>query len=574
MPRLHRLYLAAVLLASSGLAAHAEFTLGDERGSLSGNYLAGRSADRANDTGPASEYLTRALLQDPKNAGLIERLFLIELQDGDIPAAEELARKVLQFNSQQRAARLTLGLRDMRQGRFGSARRHFAESSYTPIGTLTSSLLTAWSYAGEGNQQQALKALDRLDQTEAFANFKLYHSALIADLLRNPIRAEAAYKEALQNNSRALRVVQAYGNFLLRNKRTSDALKVFEDYRKDGQGSILIDSVIADVKAGKPPRPFIRDAVAGASEALFSLASVMTDDQSLTVALMYTQLALSLPGDKPMQQTLLGDVLADLKKYDLANRAYGDVPDSSPLLMNSQLNMAINLQRLEKSDEAISILEKLLQAEPANYDALTTLGNVYRVTEKYDKAADAYSRAIATLTPPTKDNWRVFYHRGIAYHQLEQWEKAEPDFRQALALAPEEPMVLNYLGYSMIERKTNLTEALAMVKKAVELKPNDGMIVDSLGWAYYQLGDYEAALTEIERAVELVPADPIIAEHLGDVYWKVGRRIEARFQWQHAKDNGPEPKDLKRIEDKLKNGLPPDDPLPKPAQNGDTPGNG
>jgi tetratricopeptide (TPR) repeat protein len=574
MLRLHRLYLATFVLAAAAVPAHAEFSLGDEQPSLSGAYLAGRSADRANDTNHASEYLSRALLQDPRNTTLIERLFLIELADGDIPAAEELARKVLQFNSQQRAARLTLGLRDMRLRKYGSARKHFAESSYTPIGTLTSSLLTAWAHAGEGDLQRALAALDKLNGNEAFANFKLYHSALIADLLRNPIRAEAAYKEALQSNSRALRVVQAYANFLLRNKRAADALTVYEQYGKDGQRSVLIDAAMADAKAGKKPEAFIKDASAGASEALFSLASVMTDDQSLSVALTYTQLALSLPGDKPMQRTLLGDVLSDMKKYDPANRAYEAVPSSSPLRENSLLNMAVNLQRLEKSGDAIAMLEKLLLQDGSNFDALATLGNIYRVTEKYGEAADVYSRAIATLSPPGKDNWRVFYHRGIAYHQLEQWEKAEPDFRKALELSPDEPSVLNYLGYSMIEKKVNLGEALAMVKKAVELKPNDGMIVDSLGWAYYQLGDYEAALVEIERAVDLVPSDPIIAEHLGDVYWKVGRRIEARFQWQHAKDNKPEPKDLLRIEDKLKNGMPPDEPLPKPAQNGNAPGNG
>lgn len=574
MRNLHLLSLSAFLTLSTALPAQAEFSLNDEQGSLSGNYLAGRSADRANDTGQASDYLTRALLQDPKNSTLIERLFLIELADGDVPAAEELARKVLRFNSQQRAARLTLGLKDLRQRKYGSARANFAEAAYTPIGTLTSALLSAWSFAGEGNLQRALKELDKLDQTEAFANFKLYHAALIADVMRNPVRAEAAYKEALKANSRALRVVQSYGNFLMRNKRSADAIKVYEDFIKDSSASILIDTALADAKAGKIPPPFIKDASAGASEALFSLASVMTDDQSLTVALMYTQLALALPGDKPMQQTLLGDVLVDLKKYELANAAYAGVAATSPLLTNAQLNIAINLQRLEKTDDAINMLEKLLKTDPANLDALTTLGNVYRVSEKYDKAVGAYDGAIATLSPPGKDNWRVFYHRGIAYHQLEKWDKAEPDFRKALELSPEEPMVLNYLGYSMIERKVNLNEALGMVKKAVELKPNDGMIVDSLGWAYYQLGDYEQALTEVERAVELIPSDPIIAEHLGDVYWKVGRQIEAKFQWQHAKDNGPEPKDLIRIEDKLKNGMPPEPPLLKPAQNGSTPGNG
>jgi Flp pilus assembly protein TadD len=163
-------------------------------------------------------------------------------------------------------------------------------------------------------------------------------------------------------------------------------------------------------------------------------------------------------------------------------------------------------------------------------------------------------------------HWRVYYYDGIAHERLKQWDVAEKSFRRALELSPEEPSVLNYLGYSMIEKKINLTEAMDMVKKAVELKPNDGYIIDSLGWAYFQLGDYDEAVNHIERAVELLPADPIIAEHLGDAYWRVGRTLEAKFQWQHAKDNKPEPEDLKRIEDKLKNGLPDEQPV-TPVQN-------
>jgi Flp pilus assembly protein TadD len=168
-----------------------------------------------------------------------------------------------------------------------------------------------------------------------------------------------------------------------------------------------------------------------------------------------------------------------------------------------------------------------------------------------------------------RDHWRVFYYSGISWERQKLWDKAEAQFRRALELSPDEPLVLNYLGYSMIEKKLGLKEALAMVKKAVELRPNDGYIVDSLGWAYYQLGDYDEAVGHLERAVELNPADPIIGEHLGDVYWRVGRRLEARFQWQHAKDNRPEPEDLQRIEGKLKNGMPEEEPVTPAATKSD-----
>ncbi|NJM29985.1 MAG: tetratricopeptide repeat protein [Rhizobiales bacterium] len=299
----------------------------------------------------------------------------------------------------------------------------------------------------------------------------------------------------------------------------------------------------------------------------------MTDEQSIDVAILYTQLALSIEPKSPVYLTLLGDIYEDMQRYEEAIAAYDTIAPASELKSNADIETATNLQRLEKSKDAVTRLDHLLARDASNYDALVTLGNIHRNNEEYAKASEVYSRAIALLKEPQKENWRVFYYRGIAFERQKLWDKAEPDFRKALSLEPDEPLILNYLGYSMIEKKVNLTEALGMVKKAVELKPNDGFIVDSLGWAYYQLGDYEEAVTHLERAVELTPADPIIGEHLGDVYWKVGRKLEAKFQWQHSKDNKPEPDDLKRIEGKLSSGLP-DEPAVKPAENAKTPNNG
>jgi tetratricopeptide (TPR) repeat protein len=562
----------AALIVALATPSLAEFSLQD-MGSLSGSYLAARSADKARDASEAADYLTKTLLLDPDNPALIERLFLLELSGGDMDAAEELADKVLTFNTQQRMARLTVGIRELRAKHYEKARRNFDKSSYTPVGELTSALLGAWTYAGEGRMPEAMKELDALDGNEAFANFKIYHAALIADRLSNVVRAEAAYKTAIEKSGNSLRVVQAYGNFLERHKRPEEAVKLYESFSAGGNSNALIDEALKRAREKKIPGPFIASTQAGASEALFSLASAMTDEQSVQVAQLYARLALALDGDKPVVQTLLGDLQAQAKRYQEAIDAYDQVAQSSPLRINADLEIAINLQRLERNKEAIDKLAALAAANPKNYDALVTLGNLYRVNEAHAKAVDAYTQALALLPKLEKEHWRILYYRGIAYEAQKQWDKAEPDFRQALTLQPEEPLVLNYLGYAMIDRRQNLNEALGMVKKAVELKPNDGYIVDSLGWAYYQLGDYEEALTHIERAVDLIPSDPIIGEHLGDVYWKVGRTLEAKFQWQHAKDNKPEAKDLKRIEDKLKNGLPPD-PATKPAQNGGAPTNG
>ena len=562
---------AAFALSLSACAADA-YQLPDET-SLSGSYLAGRTASKLRDNDAASEFLTRALEEDASNPVLIERVFLLELSEGNIEIAEEMAQQVLGFNSQQRMARTVLGLRDYRNRHYPGARKNFTAAAYTPVGELTSALLIAWSWAGQGELPPALKALDKLDNNESFANFKTFHAALIADYLGNSIRAEASYKKAYEQTGSSLRVAQAYGNFLERNGRAQEAAKIYTAFLDGGDDNPLIAAALANTKANIKPKALVATPAAGAAEALFSLATAMTDDQSMDVGLLYTQLALSFNADQPVTLTLLGDIYENMRRSEKAIEAYSQVPETSALRPNAEMEIAINLQRLERKDEALAKLNGLVARNPADYDALLTLGNVYRNNEDFTNAAQAYDRAIALIAETQQSHWRVYYYSGISNERMKNWPKAEKQFRRALEISPDEAMVLNYLGYSMVDRKTNLVEAMAMIKKAVDLKPNDGYIVDSLGWAYYQLGDYEQALIHSERAVDLLPADPIIGEHLGDIYWRVGRTLEAKFQWQHAKDNKPEPEDLKRIEEKLVNGLSDEVPV-TPVQNGTDQNNG
>jgi tetratricopeptide (TPR) repeat protein len=552
------LALVSTLAASPALAGY-EF--GEEGGSLSGSYLAGRYAGKLRDIDFAARYFEQALRDDPNNSVLIEKVFIFAVSEGDMNAAEEYAIRVLSFNSQHRMARIVLGLRDLRLKHYAEAREHFRKAAYTPIGELTSALLTAWSYAGEGNQKEALKALDKLDSNEALANFKAFHSALIADYLDLPLRAENFYKKAYEQAGTSLRVVQAYGNFLERTGRKNEARKVYEQFLASADHNPLVREALAEIDANRTVKPFIGTVMQGIGEGMFSIASALSDDQGLEVAVMYTQLALSVGNNRDIALTLLGDLYEDMQNYQRAIAAYQSIPSTSLLRSNAEIEIAVNLQKLEKSDEAKAQLKAVIAKDPKSRDAILTLGNIYRSNEEFSQAAEAYSQDIALIPVPTRNDWTLFYYRGIAYERMKQWEKAESDLRRALSLEPDQPMVLNYLGYSMVEKKINLLEAMEMVRKAVELKPNDGYIVDSLGWAHYQLGEYDEAVKQLERAVELKPADPVIADHLGDAYWRVGRQLEARFQWQHAKDNKPEVADLERIEKKLKSGLAEDTPV-------------
>lgn len=561
------LRLASLMLALSSVACLAA-TPTDAARSLSGNFLASRSAAQAKDSAVAAVYLEAALKQDPGNPGLIEQLFLMRLTNGDVAAAEQLAPDVLKFNSQHRMARLVMGLKAFREQKYEEARADFAEAAYTPLGELTSTMLTAWTYAGEGALNAALKELEKLDSNENFANFKSFQSALIADYLKSAVRADAAYKKAYGQGAVSLRVVQAYGNFLERSGKFEEAAKIYDDFLAKTDNYPLVAQARADLAMKKKPEAFVSSPERGVGETLSSLAAIMNDDQSIDIALLYSRLALQHGANQVVMQTMLGDVLSGMRRYDDSIAAYEAVPADSPLRAAADLEIAGNLQQLDRNADAEARLNAMLAKDPKNFDAHVALGSLHRFSEKFDKAVGEYDAALKLLPVIGKNQWRIVYDRAICYERLNQWDKAEADFRKALQLQPDEPNVLNYLGYSLIDKKIKLDEAIAMVRKAVELKPNEGFFVDSLGWAFFQMGDFDQALPHLERAVDLKAGDPIISEHLGDAYWRVGRKLEAKFQWQHAKDNKPDAKDLVRIEAKMKDGMPDLPPPVKPAQNG------
>jgi Flp pilus assembly protein TadD len=235
------------------------------------------------------------------------------------------------------------------------------------------------------------------------------------------------------------------------------------------------------------------------------------------------------------------------------------MPASSPLKRNAQIQLATNLDAAERSEEAIKILKGATTEDPKDIEAVMALGNIERGRKKFADCVQTYSQGIAALPAASeKNNWVYYYYRGICEERSKQWGKAEADMRKALDLQPEQPHVLNYLGYSWIDQGINLDEGMKMIKRAVEQRPDDGYIVDSLGWAYYRIGNYEDAVKNLERAIDLKPEDPTINDHLGDAYWRIGRTLEARFQWAHARDLKPEPEELPKIEAKLESGLPDD----------------
>src|SRR3974390_1813910 len=521
-----------------------------------GSYLAARHAGQQRDAAAAAAYYREALRHDPKNSELLDRTFLSLLIDGDIDEAVKYAERVVQADKSDRVSRLVIGVQALKRKQFPVARRELAQSVRGPITDLTATLLTSWSALGAGDSKAAVAAIDRLAGPDWYAIFKELHAGMIYDVAGNQKEAGKRYEHAYKLDSSALRVVEAYGSWLSRNRSPKEALGVFEAFDKVLPRHPLVVEAMNKLKAGEKLPPLASTAQAGAAEALYGLGASLGRRGGEDLGLVYLQLALYLAPNHQLALLSLADLYESVKKPELAIKVYKRVPTSSPLYRNAAIQMAANLDSLNRADEAEKHLNALIKEHPDDLEAIMALGNVLRSHKKFTECVDAYSRGVATLTQPDKSNWMLFYFRGICYERSHQWPKAEADLKKALELFPDQPHVLNYLGYSWIDQGMNLDEGMAMINKAVQQRPDDGYIVDSLGWAYYRVGNYEEAVKKLERAIELKPEDPTINDHLGDAYWRVGRTLEAKFQWAHARDLKPEPEDLPKIEAKIQNGLP------------------
>ncbi len=522
----------------------------------SGSYLAARHAGQERDASAAAAFYGAALRKDPKNSELLDRAFLSLLVDGDVEESIKLADRILQADKNDRIARLVSGVRGLKARQYAAARQNLAQSVRGPITDLTATLLTAWAQYGAGDAKGAVATIDRLTGPDWYAIFKDLHAGMILDLSGNKKDAGKRFEHAYKLDSSALRVVEAYGSWLSRNATQQEALAIYEAFDKVLPRHPLIVAEMDTVKAGGKLPLLVSNAQAGAAEALYGLGASLGRRGGEDLGLVYLQLSLYLTPQHPLALLSLADLYEALKKPALAIKVYERVPASSPLHRNAEIQMATNLDALDKTDEARKHLQKLVAEHPDDVEAILALGNIERARKQFADCATTYSKAVDQIGAPQKSNWVIFYFRGICYERSKQWPKAEADLKKALELYPEQPHVLNYLGYSWIDQGVNLDDAMGMIKRAVQQRPDDGYIVDSLGWAYYRLGDYEEATKQLERAIELKPEDPTINDHLGDAYWRVGRTLEAKFQWAHARDLKPEPEDLPKIEEKLANGLP------------------
>jgi tetratricopeptide (TPR) repeat protein len=521
-----------------------------------GSYLAGRFAVSERDAQAAALYFRAALKFDPDNPALLERVMLSEVASGDIDKAATYAEALLARMPAAKLPNLLVGVRALRDAGYAKARQSLALIKDSPAAVIAAQVGIAYAYHSEGNVEAALAALKPLVEDGATRAFALYHQGLIQDLAGRSKEALPVLEEANRlSGGDSLRILEAYGNHLARLGKTAQARDVFEAFLVKMPDNPVISRALTRVNAGQAPERVVANAQQGMAETLYGIAASTSDEKSFDIPVFYLQLALALEPKHELSLSLLADRLESVERYEDAIAIYERVPATSPIYASMRQQIAQNLQRLERPEEAIRVLQAALNGTPDDLRTYAGIADVQRTEEQYPQAIENYTKAIALVSKPEERHWLLFYTRGIAYERAKRWNESEADLKQSLKLKPDNPSVMNYLAYSWVDRGVNVEQALEMLKQAVAARPEDGYIVDSLGWAYFKLGRYEEAVKYLEQAILLEPGLATINDHLGDAYWKVGRHNEARFQWQHALTMKPEKDEEANIRRKLEVGL-------------------
>lgn len=532
----------------------------EEKPASVGNYLLYLRAKQDSDFSEAVDYLNKALKEDPENRMLQSEMFSLLSVEGRIGEAYPYAVKELKADPKSLLASLVVITYHVSKNDFASALKQLEEHPLKENDAFLHPLMEIWIQAGVNDKEKALASLEKINQ-EGLEALYFFHAALLYDMWGETEQAQARYEALLaEPGGLSLRAAQAYGNFLIRQGDMKKFQALVEAYRKGAKTYPLTDEnffTAGSDQLGKKIPKSVPNPKAGLAEAFFDVSGSLADKGNSEISLFFTRFSLVLDPSLSLSRFLLGELFEKQERYDEALKLYGQENEISETYFVSQVRAA-NIYAIQKNlKKAEKILRSLAEKRPDLAFPWVELGNIFVENKKFDQAVSAFSEAIERVSVPNRSHWSLFYSRGASYERNKQWNLAEQDLMQALVLSPDQPLALNYLGYSWIERGKNIEKAKEMLERAAYMAPREGFIADSLGWAYYLMKDYVKAVPLLEKAVALDPGSGVINSHLGDAYWRVGRKREARFQWAKAlsvKDDF-EDNDLQRTKDKLEKGL-------------------
>lgn len=520
----------------------------------SGAYLAAQVAASEADYRAAAAWYARAMLADATNPSLLEGAVMANIGIGEMGLAADAARRLMATGAKSQSAYIAQVADLTAKGDFEGILALAAAGN--SAGALLDDLVQAWAKLGLGRMAESLETYDKIAATKGLEAFGLYHKALAL--------ASAGDFEGADNilSGRAAgplvvmrRGLIAHLQILSQLERNADAIALLD--RSFAPGSDLqADDLRRRLVAGEPlPFEITRNATEGIAEVFFTMATALNGEADDGYTMIYTRVAAHLRPDHTEAVLMTAGLLEAQGQHDLATEVYAQIAPTDPAFHFAELGRADATYAAGRKEAAIEILQGLARSHGTLLTVQVALGDGLRREERFADAQKAYDTAIAMIPTPSPQHWALFYSRGICHERLGNFDAAEVDMRRALELEPNQPQVLNYLGYSFVDRGEKLDEALSMIQRAVAGQPDSGYILDSLAWAYYRLGRYDEALTPMEQASLLEPVDPVVTDHLGDVYWAVGRTREAEFQWHRALSFEPIEKDAARIRLKLEKGL-------------------
>ena len=541
----HSIFLLIILSIAGMVRAEISF----------GGYLAGRHALSTKDFDAASTYLSRAIEDDIENPELLNGLISVQVSLGDIGAAKISSDNLDLLGVQTQLSNMVKIAIQLRNRDFDNAKQQIENEQ--GINPLLDKIVTGWAFADQGNFEDAETIFDEIGKGSSLAQFsQMQKASMLAAYGRyesalNTIGNLEKNSNRISIDARALKV-----QLLLKLDNKEEATEYFSKIFGDGVNS---DAANLRMQVEDHPNAYsIEESLSlesGIAYAFYAIADILKDDADPNTALLYVRLAQYLNENSQKAILLAADLLEQMGQYDLAVAEYAKISPSSSYFLSSELGRVGALRDGGKTEAALEVLYYLSREFSDIGIVHNSLGDFLRREERYSEAKIAYDRAVDIYRENNNVSWVVLYARGITHERLQEWDKAESDFRNALTINPDQANVLNYLGYSLIDRGEKLDEAMTMIEKAVSLQPESGYIVDSLAWGLFKLGKYETAIPHMEKAAELMPVDPIVTDHLGDLYWAVGRQLEAKFQWRRALSFDPELKDATRIREKLRIGL-------------------
>lgn len=533
--------------------------------SFAGAFLAARTAEADRDYPSAVKFYKKALEFTPNELELQQRLMIALFMNGEFDEGAKLAKVLEKDPAVERVTSVALGFRAMRDGDYFQALKHFKYEGPNDLDRLMNQLLIAWTKVGEGKGKDAIKLVQDLKGPSWYGIFRNYNIGVMAAMTGETETARKALTETVTDRNGGATAPDTFARAVIalatleaqagNKQKALDALSAGDELITN---FAPFKALRDQIEAGTQPKPVVASAAQGAAGVLFSIGGALNREGAEDTVMLYLQLSHALDKDAADTLILLGGIAENAKQPEKAIAFYRQVPETSPMRRISELQLGLTLAETGKVQEAREHLQALIASDPKDIRSYLAYGSVLSDAKDYAAMAANYDKAVEVIGPnPSRNHWSVFFQRGIAYERLKKWDKAEPNFHKALELNPDQPQVLNYLGYSWVDMSRNLQEGLEMIKKAVELRPDDGYIVDSLGWAYYRLGRFEEAVVELERAVELKAGDATINDHLGDAYWRVGRKLEAKYQWKRALASEPEEAEIPKIQAKIDKGLPP-----------------